>query len=148
MVGALISNALSAYIGDCFGSIFNSIISHSLCLIVAFIILFIPLSQTQACIAICLLGMSFYFNNVGSNTLVFDFSPNSHKNTYFALTSLVNAISMIAFPWLASVLWKNYTSFKNIIIVDMFFSFLVITFLYRIFKPWKNNYLTKVKLTQ
>ncbi len=111
MIGGIFGNVLAGYLGDRFGGrlpvMLAQIIFVSICLTVPFIA-----AVWAFGVLYFVLGMAFFMNNVGLQTLNIELAPSDRRPTYVAVVSVVSVPCLLAAAALSAYL-HTYT--ENII---------------------------------
>ena len=113
MVGAIVGNLVSGYLGDRFGGKVVMMMSQGL---------FVWLSCWSAMAAsdaafraiFFLFGFAFFSLQVGRHTLVLGLCPTTRRSTYLAMTSLVNLPSILAATGLSAAVWRDGVGFVHL----------------------------------
>ncbi len=134
MVGAIVGNIFSGYLGDKFGGksvmLFNRWLFIILCVWAS-----LGKSELAIMVIFFLFGAAFYGNQVGTATLNLEISPYERRSTYLAVISFFNSISIPIFSVISILVWNLSQNFAILLWITIISLIISIVFLFKIREP-------------
>jgi MFS family permease len=138
MIGAIVGNIFSGYLGDKLGGksvmLFNRWIFIVLCIWAS-----ISISEQSVIAIFFLFGAAFYGNQVGTATLNLEISPYERRSTYLAIIAFFGSLSIPIFSIISILVWTFFQNFTILLFITIISLGLSIAFLLKIREPRRRT---------
>jgi len=105
MVGAILGNALSGYVGDRLGGKITMLMGTAV-LVLLSAWAAIASTSLEFQIIFFLFGFGFFASEVGNMSLSLEICRQQNRSSYLAIGSLINLPAMLLASWASAVLWE------------------------------------------
>lgn len=134
MIGAIVGNIFSGYLGDKLGGksvmLFNRWLFIILCIWAS-----ISKSEQSIIAIFFLFGAAFYGNQVGTATLNLEISPYERRSTYLAIIAFFSSILIPVFSIISIIVWNLSQNFIVLLWITIITLGISIIFLLKIREP-------------
>ena len=138
MIGAIVGNIFSGYVGDRLGAKIVMLVSIMVLVVVS---IWAPLAHTSVqfqCI-LFLYGFGYFASEVGNMSLCLELCRLEQRSSYLAIGSLINLPAMFLASIVGTLLWEPGHHFGQVAILSMVWLTLAILFLLPVRDPWQTR---------
>ena len=138
MVGAILGNAFSGYVGDRVGGKITMLVGSTV-LVVLSAWAALASANAEFQVIFFLYGFGFFASEVGNMSLSLEICRMENRSSYLAIGSLINLPAMLLASWVSAALWEPGHRFVLLAGLTVACLVLSVAFLLPIRDPWHSR---------